>query len=185
MSHAPPSSPSQLLEPKPSHNGADSERPAFEPSCRAGDPANQERLRPAMCTAHFDVQCPASLPDAARKKMLEHMRNAIVKYDPKHEHRKWCEPMNKVPPSLKPKVLAQWVRKNLFMGGRKELVSLKASADLAAEDLYYYEWDPITQRWYLVCEHTLGLTESKGLPGSPAKIDFDPDYPDGSASRCW
>ena len=52
---------------------------------------------------------------------------------------------------------------------------------LESQDTYYYEWDSVNKCWYLVCVHTLGLSEfddGNALTGNQVRIDFDPKLPE-------
>ncbi len=133
------------------------------------------------CTAHLSVHCAASLPPGQRKKMLGDLRAMVQQHDPSEEHKKWSKPMGNVPPSVAAKALASWVRNYLFVSGGAEKVKLMPTTSLSSEDTYYYEWDDVTQRWYLVCTHSLNLSEydSNNLKiGNQVRFDFDAQFPE-------
>lgn len=155
------------------------DRMCFAP-CGAPSAAPDNKDKTASCYAHFGVHCAASLSPAARMKLLAGLRNTVRTYDPNDEHQAWIGPMIDVPPSVMARDLAPWIRDNLFNPGGAEKVALMPTTSLESQDTYYYEWDPVTERWYLVCVHSLGLSEydnGTSMTGNEVRIDFDPQLP--------
>ena len=175
MSAIPASSkaPITQIDISPDDGASDADQVAQEDAAAETTPAGASSF--TKVTAHFSVRCSACLPGAARETMLATMREVIARCDPNREYRKWGVSMANKPSSLMAKKLAPWVRTNLFMSGDDEVVPLDVTTELTREESYQIVQDPVTGKCYIVCVHTLGLTDSAG---QPVTFEFDPDYPD-------